>query len=185
MSKIGRKPIQLNNVQIDIKDNTVHFKGKKVSGTYVLPQLLKAQLSDNGLLITCETKTREANRVWGLHRALLANEIIGAQDGFTQQIMINGLGFKGAVAGNRIDFTLGFSHKGGRANPGPFYLPEGVTAEVDKTGQTLTIKGTNKEVVGLVCSKIRQLRKPEPYKGTGIRVGDEVIIRKAGKTKAS
>jgi large subunit ribosomal protein L6 len=184
MSKIGRKPIDINGLQIDIKGQEIHYKGKKASGVHVLPDFLKAEVKDNTLVITAKStrkglSAREINRDWGLNRALLFNKLKGAQAEFERQVQINGLGFKAAVSGSKVVFSLGYSHKI------DFDLPQGVTLEVDKSGQKLLFKSADKELVGQVCSKVRSLRAPEPYKGTGIRVGDEVIVRKAGKTKAS
>lgn len=185
MSKIGRKPIDIQGVQVEIKGQELHYKGKKASGVHVLPDFLKVDVKDNVLVITAKNasdksmSSREVNKEWGLNRALLFNKIKGAQAEFEKQVQITGLGFKAAVSGSKVVFSLGYSHKI------DFNLPESVTLEVDKSGQKLLFKSSNKELVGLVCSKVRSLRAPEPYKGTGIRVGDEVIVRKAGKTKAS
>lgn len=181
MSKIGRKAIDIGNVQVDIKGQEVHYKGKKASGVHVLPQGLTAKLEDKKLYISEEEKSsnRSLNRVWGLHRALIANAIKGADVGFEKQVQINGLGFKAALAGNKIVFSLGYSHKI------DFDLPKEVSLEIDKTGQLLTFKSANKELLGHVCSVVKALRPPEPYKGTGIKLANEVIARKAGKTKAA
>lgn len=179
MSKIGRKPIDISGVTVEINGNDISFKGKKMSGTHTLPALLKAEVVDGHLVITSVRKTAETNRIWGLNRALLANKIIGAQTGFDKQIRIVGLGFKAIVQGPKLQFSLGFSHKI------DFDLPADVTVEIDKTGQLLTCRSSNKESLGLVCSKIRALRPPEPYKGTGIQYANEVIRRKAGKAKSA
>jgi len=181
MSKIGRKPIDLGNVQVEIQGQEIHFKGKNVSGVYFLPDSLKAELDDTkkSLKLTCSDLTSENKRLWGLHRALLANKIIGADKGFERELNITGLGYKGTLSGNKIIFKLGFSHQI------DFPLLEGVSVEIDKTGQKIKIKGFDKEKVGLVASHIRSLRPPEPYKATGIKFADEIIIRKAGKTKSA
>lgn len=179
MSKIGRRPIDLGNVKIDIKDQEVHLTGKNFSDVYLLPEVIKAEKVDNTLKLTCSKITRENNTLWGLHRALLANKIKGADKGFERELNITGLGYKGVLSGDKIIFSLGFSHKI------DFPLPEGVKVEIDKTGQNIKVKGTEKEKIGLVASKIRSLRPPEPYKATGIKFADERIIRKAGKTKSA
>jgi large subunit ribosomal protein L6 len=185
MSKIGRKAIDLGAVNVEIKGQEIHYKGKKASGVYVLPDVLTAHLKDNKLVITPQkTKSarlsqREINRIWGLHRALLANKIRGADHLFEKEVLINGLGFKAAVAGQKVTFNLGYSHKI------DFELPKDVSLEIDKTGQKLTFKSPDKFLIGHVCSLIRALRPPEPYKGTGIKLASEVIARKAGKTKAA
>ena len=119
------------------------------------------------------------NRIWGLNRALLANNIQGCQQEFEKAVQINGLGFKAAVSGSKVVFSLGYSHKI------DFELPKEVTLEVDKTGQKLMFRSSDKEMLGQVCSKVRALRPPEPYKGTGIKLESETIARKAGKTKAA
>lgn len=185
MSKIGRKPIDLDQIEVKINGQEIAYKGKKNAGVYTLPNLLQAEVSENklNLVINKENKSRkgirDVNRVWGLHRALLANTLKGSAQDFEKKLEINGLGFKAAVAGSKVVFSLGFSHKI------DFELPKEVTMEVDKSGQKLTLKSPNKELLGQVGSQIRALRPPEPYKGTGIKYLDEQIVRKAGKTKAA
>jgi large subunit ribosomal protein L6 len=179
MSKIGRKAIELQNTKVEIKGNEVHYKGPKSSGVYLLPSQLKAEVGNNSIILRANEQSNDVNRVWGLHRALLANCIKGASTGFEKNVVIEGLGFKATVSGSKVVFSLGYSHKI------DFELPQGVTLEVDKTGQKLTFKSSNKELLGYVCSEVKALRPPEPYKGTGIRLATEVIVRKAGKTKAS
>ncbi len=179
MSKIGRKPIELGNTSVEIKNNEIHYKGKKASGVHVLHDLLAAQVEGKELFITSKTQTSDTNRVWGLHRALLANKIKGADLGFDKQLRIVGLGFKAALAGAKLNLSLGFSHKI------DYELPKDVTVVIDKTGQLLTFQSFDKEMLGQVCSDVRALRPPEPYKGTGIQYVGEVIRRKAGKAKSS
>lgn len=179
MSKIGRKAIDTGNTQVTIKDREVHYKGKKSEGVHVLPDLLNAELNEKKLFIKAARKTSDSNMLWGLHRALLANKIKGADSGFERQIRIVGLGFKAVPAGKNLQFSLGFSHKL------DFELPTEVTVEIDKTGQLLTFKSADKPLLGLVCSKVRALRLPEPYKGTGIQYANEIIRRKAGKAKSA
>lgn len=179
MSKIGRKPIELAGVQVEVKGNEIHYKGKKASGVHILPSQVHAQLDSKKLKLTADLESKEAKQLWGLHRALLANEIKGADQGFEKQLRIVGLGFKGIATGSKIQFSLGFSHKI------DFVIPEGVTFEIDKTGQLLTFRSPDKVLLGLVCGQIRALRPPEPYKGTGIQYAKEVIVRKAGKAKSS
>jgi len=177
MSKIGRKPIIVNDVQVEIKGQQVHFKGKNSSGIYEIPVFLKAEFDGTQIKLSLE-EDRGNKKFWGLHRALLANRIKGASESFEKKLQINGLGFKAELSGNKIKFSLGFSHKIERI------LPKGVSMEVDKTGQALTLKSHDRELLGQVCADIRSLRPPEPYKGTGIKLSTEVIKRKAGKTKS-
>lgn len=177
MSKIGRKPIDLAGVQVDVKGQDVHFKGARNSGVHALPDGLHVEKIDNKLRITCDNKKQYA--AWGLHRALLANEIKGAAQGFEQKITIIGLGFKAVSKGsNALEFSLGFSHKI------PFVYPKTITIEIDKTGQNLSIKGSDKEEVGHMAQLMCELRPVEPYKGTGVNLAGKAILRKAGKAKA-
>ena len=181
MSKIGRKPIDLGNVSVEIKNNLINYKGPKSSGTYQLPTDIKAEVHDNKLSLkpASEQKpSRDFNRVWGLQRALLSNTLHGAGAGFTKEVIITGLGYKGVLAGNKITFSLGYSHKI------DFELPKEVTLQIDKTGQKLLFSSFDKQKLGQVCSLVKALRKTEPYKQTGIRLLTDVVIKKAGKTKA-
>jgi len=181
MSKIGRKPIDVSNVNVEIKGQTVHYKGSKGSGIYELPVFFNIELDGSKLKLTVpENKlNRNTNEAWGMHRALLANALKGVGEGFEKQLKIIGLGYKAVVSGNKVVLTLGYSHKI------DLPLPKEVTLEVDKTGQLLTLKSHNKELLGEYCDKIRSLRSPEPYKGTGIRYANEEVARKAGKTKTT
>ncbi|OGB86448.1 50S ribosomal protein L6, partial [candidate division TM6 bacterium RIFCSPHIGHO2_12_FULL_38_8] len=116
------------------------------------------------------------NNVWGLHRALLANELAGAMQEFVKEVVIVGLGYKGELKGDMIVFSLGYSHKI------DFKLPKNVSVAIDKTGQNLSIRSSDKFLAGDVAQKICALRRPEPYKGTGVRLQNEVIHRKTGKS---
>lgn len=179
MSKIGRKPIDIKGIKIDFKDHSLHYSSPKGSGIYELPEILNVQIDGDSLRLVSDSKSRDTNRVWGLHRALLSNTIKGAQEQFVYKIQIVGLGYKAKQMGSKLEFSLGYSHKI------DFELPQEVTVTIDKSGQNLDFKSANKETLGLVCSKIRSLRKPEPYKGTGIKYENEVLLRKAGKTKGT
>ncbi len=179
MSKIGRRPISLAGVNVTIKGNEVHYKGPRAAGIYVVPSDLKVSVENDALFLSPNTESRELNRVWGMHRALISNEIKGAAEDFVKIVQINGLGFKAVLSGSKITFSLGYSHKI------DFDLPKEVTLELDKPGQKLTFKSADRELLGHVCSQIRALRPPEPYKGTGIKLSTEVLVRKAGKTKSS
>ncbi len=179
MSKIGRKPIALGDVHVEVNGSTINFKGKKSSGSFALPQELSAVVENKTIKLNAVRKTPDINRIWGLNRALLANEIKGADKGFEKQVKIVGLGFKASADKNGLQLTLGYSHK---IN---FPLPSNITVDIDKTGQLLTFKSSDKELLGQVCSQVRAMRLPEPYKGTGVQYAQEVILRKAGKAKAA
>jgi len=179
MSKIGRKPIDIQGVKVEVKDHVVSYQGPKASGTYKLPDTLEVEINGDSLKLESKERSRDDNRVWGLHRALLFNAIKGAREEFEYKVQIVGLGFKAKQAGSKIEFSLGYSHKI------DFDLPKEVSVVIDKSGQNLSFKSANKELLGLVCSQVRALRKPEPYKGTGIKLENEVLFRKAGKTKSA
>lgn len=178
MSKIGRKPIPLGNVTVEVKGQEIHYKGKKASGTFVLDPSLTAEVKDKELYIKPSEITYDTNRIWGLNRALVNNRILGADVGFKKELRIVGLGFKATASGPKLQFSLGFSHKI------DFDVPNDVKVAIDKTGQVLTFESFDKHLLGQVCSDIRALRPPEPYKGTGIQYANEVILRKAGKAKS-
>lgn len=178
MSKIGRRPIDLTGVTVTVDGTTVSISGKGTKLSHVLPAEVSATIADNALRLGIEENTRTNRMVWGLHRALLANAIKGLQGGFEQRVKLVGLGYKGQLTGQKIVFTVGYSHKV------DYEVPRGVSVEIDKTGQLITIKGQDRFLLGNVCDAIRSIRPPEPYKGTGIMLDGEVIMRKAGKTKS-
>jgi large subunit ribosomal protein L6 len=181
MSKIGRKPIELKDAHVELKGQDVHYKGKKASGVFTLPQELNAVMKDKKLTVVPKDKevSRATNILWGMSRALLANKITGSEQLFEKQVQINGLGFKAALSGKKLDLTIGYTHKI------TLQLPEAVTLEIDKTGQMLTFRSPDKELLGAICDKVRSFRPPEPYKGTGIKLVTETILRKAGKAKSA
>ncbi|MCB9493355.1 MAG: 50S ribosomal protein L6 [Epsilonproteobacteria bacterium] len=178
MSKIGKKPIAISTAKVEVDGNRLKITGGKITFDHELPEGMNAVLEDGKLNIGIANNTRENRMLWGLHRMLVANKVQGVEKGFEQKFNIVGLGYKAQVSGSQMIFSLGYTHK---IN---FDLPEGVTAEVDKTGQKLVFRSHDKFLLGNVCSKVRSFRPPEPYKGTGIIKEGEVILRKAGKTKA-
>lgn len=176
MSKIGRKPIPFTSAKITIEGNKVLISGPKAKFEHELPKGLVAKVDGNTLVLSIDNGEKELRAQWGLNRALLANKIQGAEKGFEQQVNIVGLGYKAQLSGKKMVFTLGYSHKI------DLTLPEGVTVTIDKPGQKLVFQSHDKMLLGNVCDKVRSLRTPEPYKGTGIMRDGERIIRKAGKT---
>jgi len=179
MSKIGRKPILITKAKVEVKNGLVSIEGPKAKFTHQLPEGIVAELKDGKLYVSMKDgKSKKENALWGLHRALLANKIKGAETGFEKKLKIVGLGYKAILSGRKMTFSLGYSHKI------EYNLPDGVEVEVDKTGQKLTLKSADKFLLGSVCSTIKSFRRPEPYKGTGIMYEGEVILRKAGKAKA-
>lgn len=177
MSKIGRKRIPLNSVKVEVNGQTIQYNGQFASGVHEIPTELGVDMDDTSIGLIAARQTRDTNRLWGLHRALLAGKIGGAHKLFEKQVRITGLGFKAIAQGKKIEFTLGYSHKI------YFDLPDNVVVDIDKTGQVLTVKSANKQAMGDVCGKFRAFRPTEPYKGTGILVAGDLLIRKAGKGK--
>ena len=178
MSKIGRKPIALSSAIVQVTGNTLVISGQKGKFTHELPGAITVEQEAKALKLCIKEDTVANRMVWGLHRALVANKVQGVETGFEKIIRIVGLGFKGQLTGNKFVFSLGYSHKI------DYVLPNGVTAEVDKSGQILTLKSIDKDLLGGACDTIRSFRPPEPYKGTGIIRDGEIVRRKAGKTKA-
>jgi len=179
MSKIGRMPINIDGVAIDLKGQNVHYNGKNSSGVHELPSFIKVEVKDNNLSLSLTDDDHQNYKFWGLHRALLANKIYGAVKDFERKLIIKGLGYKALLSGKKITLSLGFSHKI------EVTLPNSVSLEVDKSGQNLTFKSYDKQLLGQTCDKIRSFRPPEPYKGTGVRFADEIVRRKAGKAKSA
>ncbi len=178
MSKIGRKPIDIKDIEVQLKNNEIHYKGTKAAGVYVLPDEFEAVIDGDRLFIKCPKITSKNKKFWGLHRVLISNALEGAQKGFSRAVLITGLGYKGVLSGKKIVFSLGFSHKI------DYKIPDDISIKIDKTGQKITVSGVDKQKVGFVCSQFRALRPVEPYKGTGIKYENEVVFRKVGKKTA-
>jgi len=178
MSKVGMKPIAIENVEVEVSGQTVSYKGPNHTGTHEVPECLTVALEDGFIKLQLKDSQDKKNKAqWGLHRALLANKISGAREDFKKAVKIVGLGYKGQLQGDKIIFSLGYSHKI------DFPLPADVSVEIDKTGQNIIVKSFDKCLAGFVADKICALRRPEPYKGTGVYLADKQIIRKAGKSK--
>ncbi len=180
MSKIGRKPIDISKVTVTVAGNIVAIKGSKAQFNHELPACLVATVDSaaKNIVLGVTENTRKIRTLWGMHRAVIANKVQGAGVGLEQKVKLVGLGYKGQLVGSKIVFTVGFSHKV------EVEVPQGITIEIDKTGQLITVRGADKFVIGNVCDAMRSVRPPEPYKGTGIMRENEVIVRKAGKTKS-
>jgi len=175
MSRIGRKPITLPaGVSLLVAEGSVNVSGPKGSqSTVVLPGLEVTQTGDQ-VVVTKKVETPETQASYGLMRSLVNNLVVGVSQGYERQLEINGVGFRAAVAGETVTLNLGFSH------PVVYELPNGISAKVERN--VITISGHDKQLVGQVAANIRALKKPEPYKGKGIKYTDERIRRKAGKT---
>ncbi len=177
MSRIGLKPIPVPSaVQIEIAEgNLVTVKGPKGQLQRQLPQAMRLEREGETVVVKRPSEAREHKALHGLTRTLLSNMVIGVTDGFRKELEINGVGYRAAKDGNTLVLNVGYSHPV-RLDP-----PEGISYTVEGTNR-VTVNGINKEVVGEDAARIRRVRKPEPYKGKGIKYTAERIRRKAGKT---
>ena len=176
MSRVGKIPISLpSGVKVETKGSTVTVEGSKGKLVRQLPKGIEIKVESDSLSVKTIGDVAKTTANQGLVRSLVASMVTGVSDGFERVLEINGVGYRVAVQGRKLDFSLGYSH------PVEYELPEGMSAEVDKQ-MNLTIRGIDKELMGSVAAKIRSFREPEPYKGKGIKYAEERIIRKAGKT---
>lgn len=175
MSRIGKQPVQLpSGVSITLQGSHIEVKGPKGVLSRSLHDHVKVSQEENRLLVTVSEPEQKRDRsLWGLSQRLIANMVTGVTKGFEKQLEVNGIGYKVALAGKKLTFALGFSH------PVEFNLPQEIDATVEKN--IITIKGIDKHLVGEIAAQIRSLKKPEPYKGKGIKYVQEIIRRKAGK----
>jgi large subunit ribosomal protein L6 len=175
MSRIGRKPITIpSGVNVEQVEQTIKVAGTKGNLELVLMPNLKLEQKDGILTLSKVIENAETQRSYGLMRTMIDNMVTGVSRGFERQLEINGVGFRAAVSGSTITLSLGFSH------PVIFELPRGVEAKIEKN--LITLNGFDKQLVGQVAANLRALKKPEPYKGKGIKYVEEHIRRKAGKT---
>ncbi|MBR2587096.1 50S ribosomal protein L6 [Candidatus Saccharibacteria bacterium] len=174
MSRIGKQPIVVPaGVTITVGDKEITVAGPKGQLLVPVQQNTKTAVEDGKIVITRSDDEPESRAWHGLQRALLNNAVIGVTQGFKKELEINGVGFRLQGGGKQIEMALGFSH------PVKYTAPEGVELKVDK--MNIIVTGIDKQKVGQVAAEIRALKKPEPYKGKGIKYVDEVILRKAGK----
>jgi large subunit ribosomal protein L6 len=174
MSRIGKLPIQVpSGVTITVDTDVLTVVGPK--GQLVVPHLsdVTVALQDGFAVVTRKDDERIARAQHGLQRALLFNAVVGVTEAYEKKLQVNGVGFRVSGGGNVIDMALGFSH------PVQYTARPGIELEVNK--MEITVKGIDKQMVGQTAAEIRSLKKPEPYKGKGIKYADEVLLRKAGK----
>ncbi|MGA0879676.1 MAG: 50S ribosomal protein L6 [Ilumatobacteraceae bacterium] len=176
MSRIGKAPISVPaGVDVNISGGSVTIKGPKGTLTRQLVGGISARHADGQITVERPDDNRESRSLHGLSRALLSNMVVGVTDGFVKELEIVGVGYRAELKGpSALRLNLGFSH------PVDFQAPDGVTFEVPVQTRII-VKGIDKEAVGQVAANIRSIRKPEPYKGKGVRYLDERILRKAGK----
>jgi large subunit ribosomal protein L6 len=181
MSRIGKLPITVSDkTEVTVSaDNTVKVKGKNGELSLKVDPRIEVTQEDGTLTVNRKNNDRQSRAMHGLYRSLINNMVVGVNDGFSKTLEVIGVGFRASLNGNMLELSLGFSHA--------FYFvpPEGISIEVDtKTTKNprIIISGADKATVGQVAAKIRSLRKPEPYKGKGIRYLGEKVRKKAGKS---
>ncbi len=178
MSRIGSKPIPVPSaVKVDIKGTHVKVTGPKGTLERDVRPEIEVVADGEFLLIKCKDDSKRTDAFSGLFRSLIDNMVVGVDKGFQKKMIVEGVGYKASVAGSTLTLNVGYS------NPVEFGLPKGVTATADKSD--ITLDCIDKELLGQTAAKIRSIRKPEPYKGKGIRYADEHIVRKAGKSAAA
>ena len=175
MSRIGKKPVVLPaGVTADVKENMVKIKGAKGELSVEVHQKVKVALENNEIIVSvARPENKQERALWGLFRSLIQNMVDGVTTGFTKVLEVNGVGYKAATSGTKLNLALGYSH------PIDMEIPKGLEVKVEKN--IITITGADRQAVGQFAAVVRSQRPPEPYKGKGIKYSDETIRRKAGK----
>jgi len=177
MSRIGKRPVELpSGVSASVSGQTVEVKGPKGTRSFTATDDVTVAVEDNVVTITPRGSSKRARQQWGMSRTMVQNLVQGVSGGFTKELEINGVGYRAQMQGNTLKLSLGLSHE---VN---FEVPAGVTVTTPKQTQIM-IEGIDQQLVGQVAANIREWRKPEPYKGKGIKYKDEYIFRKEGKKK--
>ena len=174
MSKIGKKPIKLENgVSASLEEGSVLIKGPKGEKIIKILPYTEVKIDGSSVSVSLLKNIKQGRSNWGTVRSLINGAVIGASSGFQKELEINGVGFKAVVEGQNLVLNVGFSH------PVNFPIPKDVSVSVEKN--IIKVSGSDKELVGKTAAKIRKVKKPEPYKGKGIKYVDEIILRKSGK----
>ena len=181
MSRIGKQPVVIpSEVTAQLKDNTLTVKGSKGELTKELHPNMVIEMKENEIIVTRPDESKENRSLHGLTRSLVSNMVEGVNKGFEKRLEIVGVGYRAKPAKNKITLNLGFSH------PIEYKAAEGIEFSMDEENKNvIIIKGIDKQTVGEAAAKVRSYRKPEPYKGKGIKYIDEYVPRKAGKSAAS
>ncbi len=174
MSRIGKQPVIIpDKVEVKIAQGEITIKGSKGELVQEIPLEIEVRAKEKEIIVTSKKKTKRSSALWGLLRTLIFNMVKGVTEGFEKKLEIEGIGYRVALQGNKLVLNVGYSH------PIEVEAPKGIEFKVEKN--TITVLGIDKQLVGQVAAKIRSKRKPEPYKGKGIRYAGEIIRRKAGK----
>ncbi len=177
MSRIGKKPVTVPaGVTATVTGQAVKVKGPKGELSFVVPEEVSVAFQDGAIKVDPRDESKKARSLWGTSRSQVANLVQGVTQGFEKKLEINGVGYKAAVQGKILKLTLGFSHDV------DFEIPAGILIATPKPTE-IVISGINAQVVGQTAAKIRDYRRPEPYKGKGVKYADEFIFRKEGKKK--
>lgn len=177
MSRIGKRPVGLpSGVTASVSGQTVEVKGPKGVRTFTASDDVTLKVEDNAVAVTPRGSSKRARQQWGMSRTQIANLVTGVTDGFKKELEINGVGYRATMQGNTLKLALGLSHDV------EYKIPEGVTVTAPKVTEII-VEGIDQQVVGQVAANIREFRRPEPYKGKGIKYKDEYIFRKEGKKK--
>lgn len=178
MSRIGKKPIEIpQGVEVNLEQTLLITRGPLGTLTYTIPSGISLDLHKSRILVTRATDQKRHRALHGLVRSLVNNMVVGVSTGFTKTLEIVGIGYRAKMEGNVLNIAVGYSH------PVNFPVPEGISIQVEGQNKII-VKGRDKQQVGQVAANIRGIRKPEPYKGKGIRYSDEVVRTKVGKTGA-
>lgn len=177
MSRIGKKPVSVpKGVTAAVNGQTVTVKGPKGELSFLASDQVDVKFADGSISVVPRDETKKARAAWGMARTMVSNLMKGVTTGFERKLEINGVGFRAAVSGKNLQLNLGYSHE--IAYP----IPTGIKIECPKPTE-IVVTGSDKQKVGQVAAEIRQFRKPEPYKGKGVKYDDEFIFRKEGKKK--
>ncbi len=176
MSRTGKQPVSIEGVTVSIDGSRVSAKGAKGELSVELLDLVNIEQNDGELVLKPANDSKKALVNWGTSRSLVQNIVTGVRDGFSKKLVISGVGYRAGMQGNDLKLTLGFSHDV------IYQVPEGIRIQTPQPTEII-VSGIDKQQVGQVAANIREYRKPEPYKGKGVRYEDEFIFRKEGKKK--
>ena len=177
MSRIGKNAVPVpKGVTASVNGQTVSVKGPKGELAFVAADDIEVTMKDGAVAVAPRGDSKQARASWGMSRSMVANLIVGVTKGFERRLEINGVGYRAAVQGKNLQLALGYSHDV------QYPIPEGIKIETPKPTE-IVVSGTDKQKVGQVAAEIRQFRRPEPYKGKGVKYAEEKIFRKEGKKK--
>ncbi len=177
MSRIGKRPVEVpQGVEIKLDGNTVNVKGPKGVRVFHAPDEVAIAMEEGAVTVKPANDTQRARQMWGMSRTQIENCVIGVKDGFIRKLEVQGVGYRAQAQGKTLKLSLGYSHDI------DFAIPDGIEVKTPKPTE-IEVSGIDQQQVGQVAANIREWRKPEPYKGKGIRYADEYIFRKEGKKK--